>query len=77
VTVPLSRFLDVWLPKIATPEDRAIVVALCNPRHVPVARPAAAGSAVFLYGLGDVDSSRDEIGFGTDLYLLADEWRTA
>jgi len=56
VLVPLSRFLEVWLPRLPTGAP-AIVLVLCNPRRVELSRPprAPAGVPVW-YALGDVRS---------------------
>jgi hypothetical protein len=72
VNVPLARFLDVWLPRLVDGSERSIVLALCNPGSTAIARPAAAGRAELHFGLGDVDSWRED----DEISLLADTWRT-
>lgn len=57
VVVPLSRFLDVWLPRL--PVTPAIVLVACNPHRASLARPLAAGERAVWYGLGAVDSWLD------------------
>jgi hypothetical protein len=76
VSVLLSRFLGVWLPRVLGGE-RAIVLALCNPRGGKVSTPAAAGQTPIHYGLGDVQSWLEEDETGRRIRLLADVWRTA
>lgn len=79
ITVMLSRFLTVWLPRLAS-DEAAIVLAVCNPRHTRLVRPAGLRSAPIHYPLGDVTSWYDEpadfLAAGT-LRLLADGWHTA
>jgi hypothetical protein len=80
VQVMLSRFLDVWLPRISS-DERAIVLAVCNPHHTRLSRAPALRGAPIHYPLGDTTSWREEpadflAGAGT-LRLLADAWRTA
>jgi hypothetical protein len=79
VTVMLSRFLTVWLPRIAS-DETAIVLAVCNPHHTRLVRPDGLRSATIHYPLGDVTSWCDEAadflaGPGA-LRLLADGWHT-
>ena len=57
VVAPLSRFLDVWLPRL--PATAAIVLVACNPHRASLARPVAAGDRAVWYGLGAVDSWLD------------------
>ena len=77
--VMLSRFLDVWLPRISS-DERAIVLAVCNPHHTPLSRPPALRSVPIHYPLGDTTSWCEEpadfLAGGGTLSLLADAWRT-
>lgn len=57
VVTPLSRFLDVWLPRL--PATAAIVLVTCNPHRAVLARPRAVGDRSVWYGLGAVDSWLD------------------
>jgi len=80
VQVMLSRFLAVWLPRISS-DERAIVLAVCNPCHTRLVRPPALRTVPIHYPLGDATSWREEpadflAGPGA-LRLLADAWRTA
>ena len=80
VTVMLSRFLTVWLPRVSS-DERAIVLAVCNPHQTLLMRPTGLRSAPIYYPLGDVTSWCDEAmdflsGPGA-LRLLADAWHTA
>ncbi len=70
VTVPLSRFLEVWLPRL--PAADSIVLALCNPHR---ARPPYRGQTPLHYAEGDVTSwlDRDQ---GDRVELIADAWGT-
>ncbi|WP_152629627.1 hypothetical protein [Haliangium ochraceum] len=77
IHVPLSRFLEIWLPRISGGE-RAVVLALCNPHHTVLARPAGLPPMTLHYPLGDVTSWCDEAvdglaGLG-HLRLTADAW---
>lgn len=79
VHVKLSRFLEVWLPRISS-DERAIVLAVCNPHHTRLVRPAAVRGAPIHYPLGDTTSWSEApvdfaAGAGT-LELLADAWHT-
>lgn len=56
VSVLATMFLAVWLPLL--PRASAIVLALCNPHHAVLRRPAAAWAPVFL-AMGDVESWLD------------------
>lgn len=77
VTVLLSDFIRIWLPRIAGGE-RAIVLALCNPYRAVLPRPASAGSTPVYFALGDVESWGDWGGGGEpSLTLVADDWRVA
>jgi hypothetical protein len=78
VHVMLSRFLAIWLPRISR-DERAIVLAVCNPHHTRVVRPPGLRGVTMYHPLGDVTSWRDEpadflAGPGA-LRLLADGWR--
>jgi hypothetical protein len=53
VSVLATMFLEVWLPRL--PRANAIVLALCNPHHAVLRRPAAAAAPVYL-AMGDVES---------------------
>lgn len=55
VTVLLSKFLDVWLPRVGAGAEH-IVLAMCNPHGATLRQPAAAGATPVLYATGDVDS---------------------
>lgn len=79
VQVMLSRFLDVWLARISS-DERAIVLAVCNPHHTSLVRPPALRSVPIHYPLGDATSWCEEpadflAGPGA-LRLMADAWRT-
>jgi hypothetical protein len=79
VQVMLSRFLEIWLPRISSAE-RAIVLAVCNPHHTRLVRTPALRGAPIHYPLGDATSWCEEpadflAGPGA-LQLLADAWRT-
>lgn len=74
VTVLLSKFLDVWLPRVSGGE-RAIVLAMCNPHRARLARPASAGATPLHYGAGDVDSWLDLPE--RRIRLAAPAWRLA
>lgn len=58
VTVRVSDFLRVWLPLVRS-DERAIVLAVCNPNQTLLGRPSGAGSTPFYYPLGDVESWLD------------------
>jgi hypothetical protein len=79
VQVMLSRFLDVWLPRISS-DERAIVLAVCNPHRTLLSRPPALRSVPIHYPLGDTTSWCEEpadfLAGGGALRLLADAWRT-
>lgn len=72
VTVRLSDFLARWLPRLRG-DEKAIVLALCNPRRARLGAPAAAADIPVYYGHGDVDSWRQR----SELSLVADTWLTA
>lgn len=76
VTVLLSRFLEVWLPRIAGGE-RHIVLAMCNPHRATIQRPAIAGATPVHYALGDVDSWLDLEDGRRHVRLAAEAWRVA
>lgn len=76
VTVLLSKFLEVWLPRVSGGE-RAIVLAMCNPHRATLARPAIAGATPVHYALGDVDSWLDVVDGRRHVRLAADSWRLA
>ena len=80
VQVMLSRFLEIWLPRISS-DERAIVLAVCNPCHTRLVRPPALRTVPIHYPLGDATSWCEEpadflAGPGA-LRLLADAWPTA
>lgn len=56
VSVLASQFLSVWLPLL--PRASAVVLAVCNPHHATLPRPAAAHGPVYV-AMGDVESWRD------------------
>ena len=58
MTAPLSAFLAVWLPRIRG-DERAVVLALCNPHEALIRGPAASAGAPLHYALGDVESWLD------------------
>jgi len=70
VTARLSAFLAARLEEVRG-DERAIVLALCNPHRAAIARPAAAGALPVHYALGDVESWLDPDG---RLRLTADAW---
>ena len=70
VSVLASAFLERWLP--ALPRASAVVLALCNPYRAVLPRPAGADATIH-YGLGDVESWRED---GERIILTADAWRT-
>lgn len=77
ITTMLSRFLDIWLPRLST-DERAIVLALCNPQGATIARPRAAGGKPIYHAIGDVTSWMDIPDDATQsavLRLIADEWQ--
>lgn len=61
VSVLASQFLNTWLPHL--PPASAIVLAMCNPHHATLRRPAAATVPVY-YATGDVESWLAERGDG-------------
>jgi hypothetical protein len=67
---PLPAFLDAWLPRLRG-DERAIVLAMCNPHRALPARPASAGGAPLHVALGDVESWLDD----GELCLTADDWK--
>ncbi|WP_428267820.1 hypothetical protein [Haliangium sp.] len=77
VTVMLSRFLAQWLPRICG-DERAIVLALCNPHATRLHHLPVPGGVPLYYPLGNVTSWRDEPGdflAGPGLLRLsADAW---
>lgn len=72
VTVLLSKFLAVWLPRVAGRGERAIVLAMCNPHRAVLPRPPAAGATPVHYALGDVDSWLDVVDGRRHVRLAAD-----
>lgn len=79
ISVMLSRFLEIWLPRVRG-DGSAVVLALCNPHHTRLTRPAGLGGATIHYPLGNVTSWRDEavdfLGGPGALRLTADAWLT-
>lgn len=72
VSVLLSRFLEIWLPRL--PDAATVVLALCNP-HRAILRPAG---RPLRYALGDVeawldDRDRDR---APRVMLVAETWCT-
>lgn len=80
ITVMLSRFLTVWLPRLSS-DETALVLAVCNPHHTRLVRPTGLRSATISYPLGDVtswcDAPTDFLAGPGALRLLADAWHTA
>ncbi|GAB4569431.1 MAG: hypothetical protein Tsb0020_23550 [Haliangiales bacterium] len=80
VTVKLSRFLSLWLPKISRAES-AIVLAVCNPFETRIVRPELPGVRPIWYPLGNVtswcDAPADSIGGPGVLRLSANNWLRA
>ncbi len=77
VSVLLSKFLERRLPDVIG-DERAVVLALCNPRHAIVPAPPSAGARPVWFGLGDVVSWLDEDDTGQrHITLEADVWRRA
>jgi hypothetical protein len=76
VTVLLSRFLPVWLPRVGG-DERAVVLVVCNPHRAAIARPAAlaASGTRFYYPLGDVESWLETGDGRRSLHLVAEAWR--
>lgn len=74
VTALLSAFLAARLPELRG-DERAIVLAMCNPHRATIPRPAGVGSTPVHYPLGDVESWLDPDG--PRLRLRADAWRLA
>ena len=70
VSVLATAFLERWLPRL--PRASAVVLALCNPHDAVLPRPAGAAATIH-YGLGDVESWRED---GERIILTADAWRT-
>jgi hypothetical protein len=66
----LPAFLDAWLPRVRG-DERAIVLAMCNPHRALPPRPAAAGAVPVHVALGDVESWLDD----GELCLTADAWK--
>lgn len=72
VSAPLSGFLSVWLPALQH-DERAVVLALCNPHRAAVRRPAAmAPSTPLHYATGEVESWYDD-----GVRLVAEAWHVA
>ena len=72
VSVMLSTFLGVWLPKLRG-DERAVVLALCNPHRATLPRPAGVDPATPLYyATGDVES-----WYHHGVRLAAESWRIA
>lgn len=73
VRAMLSAFLRARLPDLRG-DERAIVLAMCNPYRATLATPAAAGSVPVHYAIGDVESWLDD---GAGVRLQAEAWRVA
>ena len=71
VTVLVSKFLAVWLPKL--PRASAIVLVMCNPHRAKLASHAA---VPIHHALGDVESWRDLDDPSTAIRLVAETWCT-
>ena len=79
LTALLSRFLELWLPRVSSDES-AIVLALCNPHGAVIARPSLPGGQPIYYATGDVISWLDEPedpAAPAVLRLTADAWHRA
>lgn len=79
LTAMLSRFLEIWLPRLSSDES-AIVLALCNPRGTVIARPPLPGGQPIYYAAGDVISWLDQPDDPAEpavLRLMADAWHRA
>ena len=76
VTVLLSDFLRVWLPRLRG-DERAIVLVACNRHRARLPRPAAAVDVPVFYALGDVESWQERDDHRQSLHLVAEAWRTA
>lgn len=64
-----SLFLAKWLPRL--PQESAIVLALCNPHHAQLRRPAEAKVPLY-YATGDVHSWLDRDDNGDRIRLAAE-----
>ena len=73
VSATLSRFLEVWL-RVLSSDERAVVLALCNPHRAAVSRPTALlnVNTPLHYGVGDVESWYDG-----RVRLVSEAWRLA
>jgi hypothetical protein len=69
--VRLSKFLDVWLPKL--PHADHVVLVACNPHRT---RLGALLTSTFYYGLGDVASWLDPHDRTAHVRLTAETWCT-
>jgi hypothetical protein len=68
VTMVLSKFLDVWLPRL--PMDGAIVLAVCNPFNATLKMPGAS----LRYPMGNAFAWIDDLTL--DIGLEAETWCT-
>lgn len=68
IRAPLDRFLDAWLPRLPAKAPH-VVLALCNPLDLDLARPAALGGRILHYAYGDVLSWLDHDDDPRDLEL--------
>jgi len=76
VRAPLSRVLEAKLADLPPADD--IVLALCNPGHVAVPRPAGLGGARLYFASGDVTSWLDRDADGDEhIRLSARTWKVA
>ena len=72
----LSAFLAARLPGLVG-DERAIVLAMCNPHRAVIRQPRAAGATPVHYPLGDVEAWLDPRPDGPRLRLRAASWRSA
>jgi hypothetical protein len=70
VTVLLSDFLRIWLPRVRR-DERAVVLVVCNPNQTALRRPPGAGRTPFYYPLGDVESWLDRDHGQSEVCLVA------
>ena len=84
LVVPAPRFLEARLPGLVAEATRGhegpvdVVLALCNPRRVPIVRPAGLpASARLWWAEGDVESWLDPSPQGDRFRLSALRWHAA
>lgn len=68
--VALTDFLAVWLPRLPV---GTLVLALCNPRRLPLARLGPMITRPLWHADGDVESWQDDAG---RIVLRAETWYT-